>query len=40
MIGHFERDFLKRKIIFLKICLNSNLNNIVGVAEMFAYIGM
>ncbi|SCL85653.1 GNAT family N-acetyltransferase [Sporanaerobacter sp. PP17-6a] len=37
MIGHFERDFLKRKAIFLGICLNSNLNNIVGVAEIFDY---
>jgi [ribosomal protein S5]-alanine N-acetyltransferase len=37
MIGHFERDFNKRKEIFLGICLNSNLDSIVGVAEMFDY---
>lgn len=37
MIGHFERDFHKRKEIFLGICLNSEPNNIVGVAEMFDY---
>lgn len=37
MIGHFERDFHKRKEIFLGICLNSDPNNIVGVAEMFDY---
>ena len=37
MIGHFERDFNKRKEIFLGICLNSEPNNIIGVAEMFDY---
>jgi len=37
MIGHFERDFNKRKEIFLGICLNSDPDNIVGVAEMFDY---
>jgi [ribosomal protein S5]-alanine N-acetyltransferase len=37
MIGHFERDFHKRKEIFLGICLNNQPNNIVGVAEMFDY---
>jgi ribosomal-protein-alanine N-acetyltransferase len=37
MIGHFERDFHKRKEIFLGICLNSEPSNIVGVAEMFDY---
>ncbi|KAJ50194.1 ribosomal-protein-alanine N-acetyltransferase [Clostridium tetanomorphum] len=37
MIGHFERDFHKRKCIFLGICLNSEPNNIVGIAEMFDY---
>lgn len=37
MIGHFERDFNKKKEIFLGICLNSELNNIVGVAEIFDY---
>lgn len=38
MIGHFERDFHKKKEIFLGICLNSEPNNIVGVAEMFDYL--
>ena len=38
MIGHFERDFNKRKEIFLGICLNSEPNNIIGVAEMFDYL--
>ncbi len=37
MIGHFERDFNKRKEIFLGICLNSVPENIVGVAEIFDY---
>lgn len=37
MIGHFERDFHKRKEIFLGICLKSEPNDIVGVAEMFDY---
>ena len=37
MIGHFERDFHKRKEIFLGICLNSEPANIIGVAEMFDY---
>lgn len=37
MIGHFERDFHKKKCIFLGICLNSEPNNIVGIAEMFDY---
>lgn len=37
MLGHFERDFNKRKEIFLGICLNSEPNNIVGVAEIFDY---
>jgi ribosomal-protein-alanine N-acetyltransferase len=37
MIGHFERDFNKRKNIILGICLNSEPNNIVGVAEIFDY---
>lgn len=37
MIGHFERDFNKRKEIFLGICLNSDPDNIVGIAEMFDY---
>ncbi|MCD2348277.1 GNAT family N-acetyltransferase [Clostridium guangxiense] len=37
MIGHFQRDFGKRKCIFLGICLNSDPNNIIGIAEMFDY---
>lgn len=37
MIGHFERDFNKRKVIFLGICLTEAPNEIVGVAEMFEY---
>lgn len=37
MIGHFERDFNKGKEIFLGICLNSDPDNIVGVAEIFDY---
>lgn len=37
MIGHFERDFHKRKSIFIGICLNSEPNNIVGIVEMFDY---
>ena len=37
MIGHFERDFHKRKEIFLGISLNSEPDGIVGVAEMFDY---
>jgi [ribosomal protein S5]-alanine N-acetyltransferase len=37
MIGHFEKDFQKRKEIFLGISLNSEPDSIVGVAEMFDY---
>lgn len=37
MIGHFERDFNKRKEIFLGICSADTPNEIVGVAEMFEY---
>ncbi|MFA9464141.1 MAG: GNAT family N-acetyltransferase [Velocimicrobium sp.] len=37
MIGHFERDFSKKKCIFLGITLNDNTNFIVGVAELFDY---
>ncbi|MDF2986172.1 MAG: acetyltransferase family [Eubacterium sp.] len=37
MIGHFERDFNKRKIIYLGIFLPEEPNKIVGVAEMFEY---
>lgn len=37
MISHFERDFNKRKTIFLGICLNEDLNKIIGVAEIFDF---
>ena len=37
MIGHFERDFNKKKMIFLGIIENDNPDYIVGVAEMFDY---
>jgi ribosomal-protein-alanine N-acetyltransferase len=37
MIGHFDRDFNKKKCIFLGITLNTNPDYIVGVAEMFDY---
>lgn len=37
MIGHFERDFNKRKIILLGITLNDNPDSIVGTTEMFDY---
>jgi ribosomal-protein-alanine N-acetyltransferase len=37
MIGHFERDFHKRKTIFLGIYLPEAPEQIVGVAEMFEY---
>ena len=37
MIGHFQRDFGKKKVIFLGICLREAPERIVGVAEMFDY---
>ena len=37
MIGHFERDYNKKKTIFLGISLNAGPDGIVGVAEMFDY---
>lgn len=37
MIGHFERDFNKKKMITLGVVLNSNPDYVVGVAEMFSY---
>jgi ribosomal-protein-alanine N-acetyltransferase len=37
MISHFERDFNKKKTIFLGICLNENLKKIIGVAEIFDF---
>jgi len=35
MVGHFERDFKKRKMIFLGIYLNEGGKKLIGVAEMF-----
>ncbi|MEO3947487.1 GNAT family protein [Gorillibacterium sp. CAU 1737] len=37
MIGHFERDFLKKKLILLGICLNSESDRVVGTVELFDY---
>ena len=37
MIGHFERDFNKKKEIFLGIVMNNEPDILVGVAEMFDY---
>lgn len=37
MIGHFERDFNKKKLILLGITLNTDPDFIAGVAEMFDY---
>ena len=37
MIGHFERDFNKHKMIFLGISLPEAPKEIVGVAEIFEY---
>lgn len=37
MIGHFRRDFNKKKEIFLGITLNENPAFLVGVAEIFDY---
>lgn len=37
MIGHFERDFHKKKCIFLGICLNNEPEKVVGIAEIFDY---
>lgn len=37
MVGHFERDFNKKKWLLLGIALNSEPDSIVGVAEMFDY---
>lgn len=36
MISHFERDFSKKKIIFLGICLEAS-KELVGVAEIFEF---
>lgn len=37
MISHFDRDFNKRKGIFLGICQSNSPDSIVGIAEMFDY---
>ena len=37
MIGHFQRDFGKRKTVILGICLADKPAQIVGIAEMFDY---
>ena len=37
MIGHFERDFNKHKMVWLGIVENDNPDFIIGVAEMFDY---
>jgi [ribosomal protein S5]-alanine N-acetyltransferase len=37
MISHFERDFDKKKTVFLGICLNKDLKRIIGVAEIFDF---
>lgn len=37
MISHFERDFGKKKTIFLAICLNEDLKKIIGVSEIFDF---
>lgn len=38
MIGHFERNYNKRKEIFLGISRNSGTEQLVGVAEMSDYV--
>ncbi|WP_326513459.1 GNAT family protein [Clostridium intestinale] len=37
MITHFERDFGKKKTIFLGICSNENPERIIGVGEIFDF---
>lgn len=37
MVGHFERDYNKKKMIYLGISMNSDPDNIVGVAQIFDY---
>lgn len=37
MITHYERDFGKKKIIYLGICSNESVNKIIGVAEIFDF---
>lgn len=35
MIGHFQRDFNKKKMIFLGIYLNDTVKKLIGIAEIF-----
>jgi [ribosomal protein S5]-alanine N-acetyltransferase len=35
MIAHFQRDFQKKKIIFLGVFLKSNPKKLLGIAEIF-----
>ncbi len=37
MIGHFERDFHKKKMIFLGVCRAEQPDELVGTAEIFQY---
>lgn len=37
MISHFERDFGKKKIIYLGIYHNEDLKRIIGIAEIFDF---
>lgn len=37
MIGHFERDFRKKKMIFLGVCRAEQPDELVGTAEIFHY---
>lgn len=37
MIGRFERDFRKKKIIFLGVCRAEQPDELVGTAEIFHY---
>lgn len=37
MIGHFERDFRKKKMIFLGVCRSEQPDELIGTAEIFQY---
>ena len=37
MIGHFERDFRKKKMVFLGVCRAEQPEELVGTAEIFQY---
>ena len=37
VIGHYERDFKKRKTIFLGIYLKKEKNKLVGIADIFDF---